>query len=194
MRLNLAAISTACALLATVWALHGYAQPAGAPNRPTIEPGGSASLPPAERGHSARVDTTPSATATWRETHAGLEEADTRDCLGCHEDMASHSHPVDVDYEAVSRRSSGGLRSIEEVRARGVVLRGGKVGCLTCHSPASPWAHFLAVPRELARARPTTAESEGDEPNAAKERAVGTPPKEGTEVDSRPLCVSCHLM
>ncbi|HEU4382880.1 MAG TPA: hypothetical protein VFR85_05175 [Anaeromyxobacteraceae bacterium] len=132
------------------------------------------------------------ASAKWNEVHAGLEKGDTPECLGCHGDrMGTHSHPVQGDYAEAAQRARGGLRSIEEVRARGVVLNGGKVGCPTCHSAASPWAHFLAVPREQAVARPTMAEMKADEPEGARAKPAA-PPKEGADVSARPLCESCH--
>ena len=202
MRLNLAAIVSASALAAAAgWAGRGGAQPAGAPSQPAAAGPGLAAPPPVPPDKSAR-DATPAPpavnvmrpSARWSEIHAGLEEADTRDCLGCHEQrMVTHSHPVEVDYAEAARRAPGGFRPVEEVLARGVVLRGGKVGCPTCHSPASPWAHFLAVPRALARARSTMAEQQADSPgNVEQAKAAATPPKDGAEVSSRPLCESCH--
>mgnify|MGYP006268585605 CR=1 FL=1 len=194
MRRTLAAIVSASALAAAAgWAEPVLgAQPAGAPGRPAATGPGVAAPPPVPPEKSARDATTPPPTARWNKTHPGLEAADTRECLGCHgEQMVTHSHPVEVDY--AEKTSRGGFRPIDEVRARGVVLRDGKVGCPTCHSAASPWARFLAVPRELARARPGMAELKAEAPEGVPEKAIAAPPADGAEVSSRPLCESCHL-
>jgi hypothetical protein len=193
MRLNFAAIASASALAAAAgWAAHGDAQQAGAPAAPGS---GVTAPPPARADKSARDATTPPPSAQWTKTHAGLEAADTSDCVGCHgEEKVKHSHPVDVDYAEAARRVPAGFWPLEKVLARGVVLRGGKVGCPTCHSPTSPWAHFLAVPRELARAQPTMAELKAEQPEgAAHARTIATPPKDGAEVSSSTLCELCHV-
>jgi hypothetical protein len=161
------------------------APPAAPPEKPAAK-----QVAPLEIAPEAKA---PPPTAKWNENHAGLEGADTQDCLGCHgEEMAAHSHPVEIDYAEVSQRTGSGYRPIEEVRARGVVLRGGKVGCPTCHSAASPWARFLAVPREQARPRPGIAELRADKPEGVQALAAAAPPGDGAEVSPRPLCESCH--
>ena len=186
MRCNIAAISSACILvLAAGRPVHGYAQPTGAGSAP----GANEHSPSPPAGPAQPVPS-----AKWAETHAGLEEADTRDCIGCHDKMAGHSHPVDVDYAQASGRDPGGFRPIDRVRARGVVLRDGKVGCASCHSPTSPWAHFLAVPRELAKSRSTKGQLEVDEsPGVAAPKGNAKSLPDGAEVNTRPLCESCHL-
>ncbi len=193
--------------VAAACATGGAGRPAGAPNQPASAGAGIAAAPaqvspekaaakPGQPSGAAPARDAPAAppTARWNEIHAGLAKAETRECLGCHDERkGAHSHPVEVDYAEAARRAGTGLRPIDEVRARGLALEDGKVGCPTCHSAASPWAHFLAVPRALAVAQPTVAELRADEPEGPQARVVAGPPKEGAEVSARPLCESCHL-
>lgn len=170
----------------TAGASRPAAAPEAGPPAAPRQPSSSASL--AAAGEAAA----PTPTARWNEKHGGLEAADTADCLGCHDErMAEHSHPVAIDYAEAAGRARGGYRTLEEVRTRGVALPGGKVGCLTCHSPASPWAHFLAVPRELARPAVTMVDMRAEKPAEEGQAQEITPP-EGAEVSPRPLCESCH--
>ncbi len=194
-RLDLAGIAGACAVVAVAGSAAMEVEPAGAPSRPAAPASRVVDPPLVTQAQPTPDATLPPPSAKWTETHPGLETADTLDCLGCHGDrMRTHSHPVDVDYAEASNRGGGSLRPIDEVRARGVELPAGKVGCRTCHAPASPWARFLAVPRELAQARPTIAELRASEPaGLARGKAGATPPKDGAEVSSRPLCEACHL-
>jgi hypothetical protein len=198
MRRNLAVLASAFALAAAGCAPHaahlGGGPSTAEPSRPAAIPVAAVAPPPVlpERSAAAQVARVPAAppTAKWNENHAGLEGADTPDCLGCHgEAMKAHSHPTEIDYAEAAGRFRGRYRPIEEVRARGVVLPGGQVGCPTCHSAGSPWAHFLAVPRELARPRAGVAELRAEEP--AKEPQAQAL-AEGAEVSPRPLCESCH--
>jgi hypothetical protein len=205
MRLDLAVIAGVAALAAAAGcAARAGGQLAGAPSGPAATGAGVAAPQPAPPAKSvakqsapleiaaARDATPPPPSTKWKETHPGLEGADTRDCLGCHgEEMVSHAHPVEIDYAEATQRVARGFRPIDEVRARGLVLRGSKVGCPTCHSAASPWARFLAVPRDLARARPGMAELLADNPERVEAKALAPPP-DGAEVSSRPLCESCH--
>lgn len=205
MRLDLAVIASVSALAAAAGcAARAGGQPAGAPSGPAATGAGVVAPQPVPPGKSvgrqsapletaaARDATPPLPSAKWNETHPGIEGADTRDCLGCHgEEMVSHAHPVEIDYAEATQRVGRGFRPIDEVRARGLVLRGGKVACPTCHSAASPWARFLAVPRELARARPGKAELMNDNPERVEAQSLAPPP-DGAEVSSRPLCESCH--
>lgn len=196
---TIAAIAGASALAAAACAPHAGRLGGGSPTGGASRPPAAATSPappavprqgsPAASLEAPRQTKAPVPGARWNEHHAGLEGADTRDCLGCHgEAMASHSHPVEIEYAEAAGRA--GYRTVEEVRARGVALPGGKVGCSTCHSPASPWARFLAVPRELARARVATDDLRAEAP--PEDARASTPPAEGAEVSQRPLCESCH--
>lgn len=112
------------------------------------------------------------------------------DCVSCH--GAGHagtsSHPVGADYGAAAARG-GSLRPAVEVVRRGVFLPDGRVQCVTCHDPRSPWADHLALPpgatpkRAVNPADRATFEAEG-EPQAA--------PPPGTRVTPKPLCLACH--
>lgn len=112
------------------------------------------------------------------------------DCVSCH--GAGHagrsSHPVGVDYAAASARG-GSLRPAVEVVRRGVFLPEGRVQCVTCHDPRSPWADHVALPPgETPKRAVNPQERATFEAEAAPSAAL--PP--GTRVSPRPLCLSCH--
>ena len=133
----------------------------------------------------------------WEEVHAGLEDASSQDCLGCHASSlptvdVHKSHPVDIDYSAATANARGKLRSAEKVRGSGVTLREGKVGCLTCHAFASPWKYHVAIPKGAtprARVRIADPRTYEDEHAAAASGA----PTAGAEVSPKPLCEACHV-
>jgi hypothetical protein len=132
----------------------------------------------------------------WEEIHAGLEDASSQDCLGCHASSlptveVHNSHPVDIDYSAATAKAGGKLRSAEKVRGSGVTLREGKVGCLTCHAFGSPWKHHVAIPKGAkARARVRIADPRTYEDEHA---AASGAPTAGAEVSPKPLCEACHV-
>ena len=125
----------------------------------------------------------------WQEIHAGLENASSQDCLGCHASSlptvdVHKSHPV--DYSAATAKAGGKLRSAEKVRGIGVALPEGKIGCLTCHAFASPWKYHVAIPKG---ATPRTADPATDDDEHA---AASGAPTAGAEVSPKPLCEACH--
>jgi hypothetical protein len=132
----------------------------------------------------------------WRAVHAGLEDASSQDCLGCHASSlptvdVHNSHLVDVDYSAAAAKPNGRLRSAEKVRGSGVALPEGKVGCLTCHAFASPWKYHVVIPKGAtprARVRIADRGTYEDEHAAAASAA----PTAGAEVSPKPLCEVCH--
>lgn len=133
----------------------------------------------------------------WKEIHAGLENASSQDCLGCHASSlptgeVHKSHPVDIDYSAATAKAGGKLRSADKVRGSGVTLVEGKVGCLTCHAFASPWKYRVAIPKGAtprARVRIADRGTYEDEHAAAASGA----PTAGAEVSPKPLCEACHV-
>ncbi|HSN92793.1 MAG TPA: hypothetical protein VLS93_16290 [Anaeromyxobacteraceae bacterium] len=195
---GLAAVAGALAL-AAVGCAPRVGRLGGAPPAAPIRSAVAAPTAPREEPPSARLQALtpepppPLPGPRWKATHAGLESADTQECLGCHGGaMGDHSHPVGVVYaDAAGRRPGGTFRPLEQVRARGIALPGGKVGCRTCHSPASPWARFLAVPRELARPRAALDDLRAEK-TSREAAGPATAPAEGAEVSHRPLCESCH--
>ena len=127
--------------------------------------------------------------------HAGLEDATSDDCLGCHADMQQKikvhgSHPVGLDLATASASAPGRYRALADVSAAGLTLQDGKVGCLTCHDLASPWQHRIALPTGAVARRAVTL---GD-PSTYGEDASGEPPAPaaGEAISTKPLCQSCH--
>jgi len=128
--------------------------------------------------------------------HAGLEGASTEDCLGCHAEgraavQAHASHPVGLVLDDAAARSKGQLRAAREVRARGVALEDGKIGCLTCHALASPYKHRIALPpgAEVRRAA-VPGDKRTYDPELAESAAAPGP---GAAVSTKPLCQACHV-
>jgi hypothetical protein len=124
-------------------------------------------------------------------------------CLSCHAASAhgAGNHPVDVDYEgAVAGRGRGSeLRPSADVVARGVFLPGGRIHCLTCHDPRSPWANHVALPpgstpRPAADPRrPETYERRESSWRVASS-APARPLAPGAAVTPAPLCAACHAL
>ena len=134
--------------------------------------------------------------ATCALARPGFADQRIETCLACHSPC---DHPQAVDYaRAQALRTGGiGLRRLDEVLARGVVVPEGEVRCATCHDPASPWKDHLALPPGVT---PTPAVRPGDSATfedgparlaliaALKSPAPGTRPA----VSPKPLCLSCH--
>lgn len=126
----------------------------------------------------------------WNLNHAEVTGAPTvQDCLGCHDGapIRMHaSHPVDVEYAYAASRQGAELRPPEEALRRGVLLADGKIHCLTCHDPRSPWkSHVALPPGSTAR----TAVVPGQPATWAPDRP---PPTPGAAVSPTPLCLACH--
>lgn len=133
----------------------------------------------------------------FRDVHAGLEEATSQDCLGCHAEgpqaiRVHASHPVDLDHDGAAARSKGALRGAAEVRALGVALPEGKVGCLTCHSLSSPWEHRIALPPG-AEVRPAVVVGDPSTYGDGETPPALSPLAAGAAVATRPLCAACHV-
>lgn len=130
--------------------------------------------------------------ASWNVNHRGIDATATmQDCLACHESMGIHrdtSHPVDVDYAEAQGRSRGSLRPLADAVRRGVFLSDGRIHCLTCHDPRSPWAKHLALPPG---ARAQRAVRPGVESTYTEDAAPASPPA-GSDVSPKPLCLLCH--
>jgi hypothetical protein len=133
--------------------------------------------------------------------HAGLEDATSEDCLGCHAELqprlAVHgSHPVGLDLAAASAAAPGRYRPLQAVRGAGLALPGGKVACVTCHDLGSPWKHRIALPAG-APARPAVVLGDpstyGDDEGTG-EGAPAAALAPGAAISSKPLCQSCHRL
>lgn len=135
---------------------------------------------------------TPEGLAAWRRNHEGIApEAPVGDCLGCHEGthIAVHaSHPFDADYAAAAARPRASLRAPAEAQQRGARLPGGKLHCLSCHDPGSPWKSHVALP---AGARARAALVLGPDDGSGEASAAAAPPA-GAAVNTMPLCQACH--
>jgi hypothetical protein len=86
-----------------------------------------------------------------------------------------------------------------EVIARGVFLPEGKLECLTCHDPGSPWRYHLALPpgtRAAPAVNPRDRSTYVDGPaRAARERSIEVPAAgERPAVSPKPLCLACHAV
>ncbi len=130
----------------------------------------------------------PAATATGCAlTTLPADSALTADCMACHASghAGSMSHPVGMDYRQAEASSGGRLRPATDVRQRGVFLPDGKVACVTCHDPRSPWGDHIALPPG---ATPRLAVRLRD-PETYDPNAVAQP---GAPVTPTPLCVACH--
>jgi hypothetical protein len=173
---------------------------------PTADPGAPPSMPGA-----ARIPGVPDQAFPPRLDSSGLEAEPPRcpglagtapasqGCSSCHAKTTRHDHPVDVDY-AGARLGNRELRSPEEVVRRGLFLPNGRVDCLTCHDPRSPYRSHVALPPG---SRPTVAVNpkdrstyeEGPALNARtaalrNEIAAGRRPGVGV----KPLCLGCHAL
>jgi hypothetical protein len=136
--------------------------------------------------------------------------APTQSCMGCHTGHADFGHPVDVDYGHGPRAASATFRSPDEAVRRGVLLPNGRVTCLTCHDPASPWKNHIALPPD-AKPSPTveprdratyelapnkTAPLGGLHDGAAASAALELAARRGERpaVSAKSLCLSCHAL
>lgn len=129
----------------------------------------------------------------WKRNHDGLEPTATvQDCLGCHEgtSLRAHtSHPVDADYASAAGLTGSSLREPAEAQKRGARLPGGKVHCLSCHDPGSPWQSHVALPPG-ARVRAALVIEDADE--GSGEGSAAQEPAPGAAVNTMPLCQACH--
>ena len=135
--------------------------------------------------------------------NGAAERSTSESCVACHRTggtaPADPGHPVGVDYEA-RRAGSAALRPAAEVVKRGVFLPGGKIECLTCHDPASPYRNHIVLPPGLEpaiavnpRDRSTYADPTA---SAARSRALKSEAQAGLRpaITPRPLCLACHAV
>ncbi len=160
-------------------------QPASPPGaQSTVSSGVQAAAPAAGQTGSLEA---------WNRNHEGLEPtASVQECLGCHEgtSLRAHtSHPVDADYATVAGRPDASLRPPDEAQRRGARLPGGRLHCLSCHDPRSPWRSHVALPAG-ARVRAALHGAMADED--AKPAAPAPAPASGEAVNTMPLCQACH--
>ena len=179
---------------ATAPPVAGPPAPAPAPMRPSPTP-----PPHAAPSRSAAAVTaappTQAGLAAWKRNHEGLQATPpVKECLGCHEgaQIAVHSsHPVDEDYASAAGLTGSSLREPAEAQRRGARLPGGKLLCLSCHDPGSPWRSHVALPAGArVRAALVLGPDDGSgEATAAQAQAV---PAAGSAVNTMPLCQTCH--
>jgi hypothetical protein len=100
-----------------------------------------------------------------------------------------------VDYGFAQAQSPEGLRAPDDVVKRGVFLPGGKIQCLTCHDPRSPWKDHLALPpgaAALPAVDPRNPATYEGRPNWRIANPSLQPPPPGAAVSPSPLCAACH--
>ncbi len=113
----------------------------------------------------------------------------SRECLVCHGHVAHDGHPYDVAYPRLGSAGAS-LRPLAEVQRRGVVLPEGRVTCLTCHAPNSPWKHKLRLPPGA-----TPKHAVDFTRRVTYENARSLPsPRPGDAVGTKPLCLGCHAL
>ena len=129
-----------------------------------------------------------SATGCALETLAA-DAALVADCASCHGTghTSARSHPVGVDYASAQASSKGGLAPLDAVTAAGVFVPNGKVQCVTCHDPRSPWADHIALP-------PGAAPKAAAIPEVPETYEAGDTgqPAAGSRVSPKPLCLAGH--
>jgi hypothetical protein len=207
MRRELAAAVLAAAL-AACRAPSTNAPPPPAPMPPRAAPAPAAPAAPAPRApatgssaaaaRAAAPPSTQEGLSAWKKNHEGLDAGTpVKDCLGCHEGthIAVHSsHTFDADYASAAGLPGSSLRAPAEAQQRGARLPGGKLHCLSCHDPGSPWKSHVALPAG-ARVRaalvlgPDDGSGEASEQAQAKAQAA---PASGSAVNTMPLCQTCH--
>lgn len=131
----------------------------------------------------------------WKRNHEGLgANPPVKECLGCHEGSTvsvHRSHPVDEDYASAAGLAGSSLREPAEAQRRGARLPDGKVHCLSCHDPGSPWQSHVALPAG-ARVRPALVLGPDDGSGEAPSAAQAPAPPAGSAVNTMPLCQTCH--
>ncbi|BDG05269.1 hypothetical protein [Anaeromyxobacter oryzae] len=158
-----------------------------------------ASEPPASEAPAVRAQgrCALTAQAPAHGADAARTAARTADCIACHArdaHAAGGSHPVGIPYEAAAAPAGatarrGMLRAAAEVVSRGVFLPEGRIECVTCHDPRSPWKNHLAIPPG-AVARPAVDPRRLETYTRPSSTFAAT--AAGAEVTPTPLCLACH--
>lgn len=82
------------------------------------------------------------------DVHSGLDRrTDSMTCLGCHDGLIARDvsgHPIGRSYDAATRDDRR-LRP-RAILPTAVALEDGRVGCISCHDPASTLPARLTMP------------------------------------------------
>jgi hypothetical protein len=123
----------------------------------------------------------------------GSDAMTAQGCLQCH--SGTNGPAIRSTHFVGPYRFGPGLRTVEEVVKRGVLVPRGNIECVTCHDRRSPWKNHLALPPgapALPAVRAGDPSTYTNRPNWRTARPNALMLQQGTAVSPAPLCAACH--